>query len=138
MIAESLYLQCDPDGNQYVLLEEIVNHCRLPAAIKLSDQRVVHADKKTYLKRSTIGWQFCCQWKDGSRSWENLADLKESHPIENTKYAKVLGIDHEPAFNWWIPHVLKERDCIISLSRKRNPHYLKQSHKFGIELPKIQ
>jgi hypothetical protein len=26
MIAESLYLQFDPDGNQYVLLEEIVNH----------------------------------------------------------------------------------------------------------------
>jgi hypothetical protein len=26
LIAESLYLQCDPGGNQYVLLEEIVNH----------------------------------------------------------------------------------------------------------------
>jgi hypothetical protein len=26
MIAESLYLQCDPDGNQHVLLEEIVDH----------------------------------------------------------------------------------------------------------------
>jgi hypothetical protein len=26
MIAESLYLQCDPVGNQYLLLEEIVNH----------------------------------------------------------------------------------------------------------------
>ncbi len=26
MIAESLYLQCNPDGNQYVLLEEIVDH----------------------------------------------------------------------------------------------------------------
>ncbi len=25
-IAESLYLQCDPDGNQYVLLDEIVDH----------------------------------------------------------------------------------------------------------------
>jgi hypothetical protein len=26
MIAESLYSQCDPEGNQYVLLEEIVDH----------------------------------------------------------------------------------------------------------------
>ncbi len=25
-IAESLYSQCDPDGNQYVLLDEIVDH----------------------------------------------------------------------------------------------------------------
>jgi hypothetical protein len=61
MIAESLYYQCDPDGNQYVLLEEIVNHQRLPAAVKLTDQKIVHADGKTYLKHSTIGWQLCCQ-----------------------------------------------------------------------------
>ncbi len=100
MIAESLYLQCDPDGNQYVLLEEIMDHQRLPTAIKLSDQKNVHANGKTYLKRSTVGWQLCCQWEDGSMSWENLANLKESHPIETAKYAKILGIDHEPAFNW--------------------------------------
>ena len=41
MIAESLYSQCDPNGNQYVLLEEIVDHQRLPTAIKLSDQKNV-------------------------------------------------------------------------------------------------
>ncbi len=69
-------------------------------------------------------------------SWENLADLKESHPIETTKYAKILGVDHEPAFNWWVPHVLKKRDHIISLVREWNPHYLKRTHKLGIELPK--
>ena len=56
MIAESLYLQCDPKGNQYVLLEEIVDHQRLPTAIKLSDQKNAHANGKTHLKRSTIGW----------------------------------------------------------------------------------
>ena len=61
MIAESLYLQCDPNGNQYVLLEEIVDYRRLTTAIKLSDQKNVCANGKTYLKRSTIGWQLCCQ-----------------------------------------------------------------------------
>ncbi len=40
MIAESLYSQCDPDGNQYVLLEKIVDHQRLPTAIRLSDQKM--------------------------------------------------------------------------------------------------
>ncbi len=55
MIAESLYSQCDPDGNQCVLLEEIVNHQCLPTAIKLSDQKIVCADAKTYLKCSTVG-----------------------------------------------------------------------------------
>ncbi len=136
MIAESSYLQCDPEGNQYVLLEEIVDLRRLSAAVKLSDQKIVCADGKTYLKRSTIGWHFCCQLKDSSTSWENLADLKESHPIETAEYAKILGIDQEPAFNWWVPHGLRKRDRIISLVRKRNPRYLKRTHKFGIELLK--
>ncbi len=33
LIAESLFSQCDPYGNQYVLLDEIVDHRRLPTAI---------------------------------------------------------------------------------------------------------
>jgi hypothetical protein len=55
-----------------------------------------------YLKHTTIGWQLHCQWKDCSTSWVNLADLKESYPIETAEYAIILGIDHEPAFNWWV------------------------------------
>jgi hypothetical protein len=55
VIAESLYLQCDPNGNQYVVLEEIVDHQCLPTAIRLSDQKIICADGKTYLKHSTIG-----------------------------------------------------------------------------------
>jgi hypothetical protein len=101
-----------------------------------SDQKVVQPDRRTHLKRSTIGWQVCCQWKDGSISWKNLADLKESHPIETAEYAVTKDIDHEPTFNWWVPHVLKKRDRIISLVCKRTTRYLKRIHKFGIEVPK--
>ncbi len=57
MIAKSSYLQCDPDNNQYALLEEIVDHRCFPAAVKLSDQKIVRADGKTYLKCTTVGWQ---------------------------------------------------------------------------------
>jgi hypothetical protein len=88
------------------------------------------------MKCSTIGWQVCCQWKDGSTSWENLADLKESHPLEIAEYAVTQGIVHEPAFNWWVPHVLKKHDPIISLVHKLTTRYLKRTHKFGIEVPK--
>ncbi len=45
-------------------------------------------------------------------------------------------IDHEPAFNWWVPHLLKKRDRIISLVCKQTTRYLKRTHKFGIEVPK--
>jgi hypothetical protein len=46
------------------------------------------------------------------------------------------GLDHEPAFTWWVPHVLKKRDQIISLVRRGTTRYLKRTHKFGIEIPK--
>ena len=62
--------------------------------------------------------------------------LKESHSIEVAEYAKILGVDHKPAFNWWVPHLLKKRDHIISLVKKCNPRYLKQTHKIGMEVPK--
>jgi hypothetical protein len=136
MIAESLYSQCDPDGHEYILLDEIVDHTRTDSAIKLADQKVVRVNGRTYLRRSTIGWQLCCQWKDGPSSWTNLADLKESHPIKVAEYAKILGIDHEPALNWWVPHILRKRDRIISLVKKQNPRYPKKTHKFGIKVPK--
>jgi len=136
LIAQSMYAQCDPDGNQYVLLDTIIDYRRLDTAIRLSDQIVVRPNGRTYKRRNTIGWQLCCQWKDGSTSWENLADLKESHPIETSEFAVTAGIDHEPAFNWWVPHTLKKRDRIISMVKKRSARYLKRTHKFGIEMPK--
>jgi hypothetical protein len=61
MIAMSLHLQCDPDGNQYVLSEKIVYHRCLHSAVNLPDQKIVRANGKTYLKCTTVGWQLCCQ-----------------------------------------------------------------------------
>ena len=119
LIAEAMYAQCDPDGNQYVLLDSLVDHRCLDTAIQPADQKVVRPDGCTYMKQNTIGWQICCQWKDGSTSWENLSDLKESHPLEAAEYVATIGIDHEPAFNWWVPYVLKKRDRIISLVWKQ-------------------
>ena len=88
-----------------------------------------------YKKQNTLGWQLCCQWKDGLLSWEKLSDLKESHPLETAEYAVTMGIDHEPAFNWWVPHVPRKRNQIISAVAKRSARFLKRTHKFGIEKP---
>ena len=48
-----------------------------------------------------------------------------------------MYIDTEPTFNYWVPHTLKKRDSIISLVKKRHTRYMKKTHKFGIEMPKI-
>ena len=70
---------------------------------------------RTYYRRSTAGWKLCCQWKDGSTSWTKLSDLKESHTIETDDYAVAQVIEGEPAFNYWVPHVIKKSANIISL-----------------------
>jgi hypothetical protein len=45
------------------------------------------------------------------------------------------GVDHEPAFKWWVKHFLKKRERIISLVKQHQTQYLKRTHKFGIEIP---
>jgi hypothetical protein len=136
MIAQAMYAQCDPDGNQYMLLDQLIDHRKKDNAISLSEQIVQCDNGRTYRRKTTTGWQICCQRIDGSTTWENLSDLKESHPIETAEYAVSRKIDHEPAFKWWVQHFLKKRDRIISLVKRRNTRYLKRTHKFGIEVPK--
>ncbi len=99
LIAKAMYAQCAPDWNQYVLLDSLIDHRHLDKAIQPTNQKVVHLNRRTYMRCNTIGWQLCCQWKDGSTLWENLSDLKESHPLETAESAMTFAIDHEPAFN---------------------------------------
>ena len=135
MIATNMYAQCDPDGNQYGLLDSIINFRRSTTALCYAYQNTKKRGR-TYYRRSTAGWQLCCQWKYGSTSWTKLSDLKESHPIETAEFAVYQGIDGGPSFNWWLPHVIKKRVHIISLLKKRSMCYLKKNHKFGFEVPK--
>jgi hypothetical protein len=62
--------------------------------------------------------------------------LKEWHPVQVAEFAIATGIADEPAFNWWVTCVLKKRDWIISLVKRRSARFHKRTHKFGIELPK--
>ena len=85
------------------------------------------------MRQTTKGWHLCVEGKDGTTSWERLAYLKESNPIEVAEYAVAHGIDGEAAFAWWVPFTLKRRNRIIAAVNKR---YHKRTHKFGIEIPK--
>jgi hypothetical protein len=79
------------------------------------------------------GWHLCVEWKDGTTSWERLADLKESNPVEVAEYATTKNLHDESAFSWWVPLVLKKRNRIIATVKNR---YHKHTHKFGIQVPK--
>ena len=67
---------------------------------------------------------------------EEAVRVKESHPVQRAEFTVAQGTNHEPAFNWWIKHVLNKRDRTIASIRKWQTRYLKRSQKFGIELPK--
>ena len=70
------------------------------------------------MRKTTAGWHLCVLWKDGSTSWEWLADLKESYPVQVAEYAVAQGLDHEPAFAWWGLYVLKKCNRIIAAIQK--------------------
>ena len=60
-IAQNIYAQCDPDGNKYVLLESLIDFRRSTTALCYADQKVNRDDGRTYMCRSTAGWQVCAQ-----------------------------------------------------------------------------
>ena len=97
VIAESMYAQCYADGNEYLLLDVLVDYQKNNKAISLTDQKITVWERPV-TRRTTAGWQLYCQWKDGPTSWEKLSDLKESHPMQTAEFAVAKGIDHEPAF----------------------------------------
>jgi hypothetical protein len=50
-----------------------------------ADMYIKHGSN-TQFRKITKGWHLCVEWKDGSMSWEHLADLKESNPVEVDEY----------------------------------------------------
>ena len=113
-------------------MDSIVDHRKDGHAVEKADM-YIQAGSNRHLRKMTKGWYLCVEWKDGTTSWEKLADLKESYPVQVAEYATAQGIADEPAFVWWVPYVLSKRDRIIAAVSKR---YHKQTHKFGIKIPK--
>ena len=79
----------------------------------MADKEVIIKGRKC-LKKTTKGWYLCCNWKDGTSTWERLVDLKESNPIEVAGYTVAQDIAHQPAFAWWVPFTLKKKKSITS------------------------
>ena len=127
-----MYAQCDIEGNQYSVIDHIVDH-RKDNKVVGKDNQHVTLNGKTYKEKTTRGWQLCIEWKDKSTSWERLSDMKESYPVDVAENAEATGISDEPAFSWWTTHVLKKRQRIIAVVNKT---YHKMTHQFPIKVPK--
>ena len=128
MIAENMWAQCGLDGKQHILLESIIDHKMDEHAVKHTDQ-LVYVNGLWHLCKMTKGAHLCVQWKDGRTSWERLANLKESYPIEVAKFAVSRGLDHKPAFAWWVVFTLRRRNRIIA---PVNKWYTKMNYQYRI------
>ncbi len=105
-IVESMCSQCDTNGNMYLLLDTFIDFQKTDKAISLDKQTWTDSTGRVQCTKSTARWRICCQWCDGSTSWQDLSLLKELHLIKTAKFAASQGISDEPAFNWWVPHIL--------------------------------
>jgi hypothetical protein len=134
-IAEVMYAQCNVDGNKYILFDCIVDHKKNNKALTSKTQPMSHNGKEC-MRRTTVGWYLCVQWFEGSTSWQNFKDLKETYPLQLAEYTVAQGIKKKPAFNWWVLFVLKKRKRIIKSVKGKEAKYLKRCIKFGIEVPR--
>jgi hypothetical protein len=62
-----------------------------------------------------------------------MKDVKNSYPVQLAGYATQRRIAGEPAFAWWIRHVLNKKNRIIA---KLKTKYWARTHKFGVKIPK--
>jgi hypothetical protein len=132
VIEENMYTQCDIEGRQYNLMEGIIDHKTDGRAVAPADMYIKHGSNNK-VRKTIKGWHLCAEWKDGTTSWERLADLKESNPVEVAEYAAIKSLLDTPAFVYRASHVLKKRTRISVTVTKR---YHKRTQKFGIEVPK--
>ena len=132
LLMENLYSQVDEDGAQYQIFNGIIDHQKTDEALSPSQGHYInkHGVKKRVI--TTKGWKVKVQWDNDTSSWLPLADVKESHPIELAEYAVSRKIHEEPAFAWWVTHVLKKRQRVIKQVKHRA---LKRDVKFGIKVP---
>ena len=134
IIAENMLTQVDLDGYSLSLMDSIIDHQRDPSqAIPMEDKYITTKSGQKRLRKTTKGWKLLIKWKDRSKVWFNLADMKEAHPVETAEYARARGISNEPAFAWWVPYTLRKREVILAGVKNR---IRKTTPKYGIEIPK--
>jgi len=69
IIAEHIYSQVDGEGYTQYMLNEIVDHNKDSTTDPKEDGLITTKAGRKLPKRTTKGWQFLCQWNDGTTSW---------------------------------------------------------------------
>ena len=133
VIAENLFSQVNDDGYAVMTLSDIIGHRTDGNEVQESDAYITSSNGTKRRKETTVGHHLLLQWKDGTSTWNELKDVKDSYPVELAQYAVENKLDKLPAFAWWVPYVLRKRKSIIKQLKSK---YWCRTHKYGIRLPK--
>ena len=95
VIAHNMFAQCNSKGNTYSypvssITEKMTLQLKRRICISNTGQICIRGKPQKE-------WSPCVEWKDGSTSWEHLANLKESNPVEVADFTTAHGLDTEPA-----------------------------------------
>ena len=100
VIAENMLTRVDSEGFSTTLMEGIVDcHKAESVAVTKVDKYVYTKSGQWHLRKMTAGWDMLVRLKGQTESWIKLSDMKESHPVETVEFAKLKGINDEPAFS---------------------------------------
>ena len=99
LIAENLYSLTYTGGNEFLLLNDILDHISTNKTVKTAYTFKVDPSKRKY-KKTMAGWELLVEWADKThpQSWIYLKDIKELYPIQDEDYANAKGILGQPAF----------------------------------------
>ena len=126
--------QVDLDGYSLSLMDSIIDHCKDPSqAIPIEDKYITTKSGQRRLQKTTKGWKLHIKWKDKSKAWINLADMKEVHLVETAEYVRTRGISNEAAFAWWVPYTLRKREVILAAVKNQ---IRRTTHKYGVKIPR--
>lgn len=133
-IVEAMLTNVDEEGHTLTHKKEIIDHWHDASAVKADDGGYIYTNggvKKP--RRTTKGWELCCDLHGGGTEWIDLKTLKEAYPIQVAKYAVANKFVSKLAFGWWVPYTLRKRDCILMAVKRRA--MMRKTEKFGIKVP---
>ena len=123
VIAPNMLSQCDLDGNQFLLMESIVDYKVTDEALLKPSETHVTIQGKCHQRKMTKDCLICAKWWDSSTSWEKLSSLKRSYSVEVAEYSVAQGINHQPAFCWRVAMFCTSKT--VSLLRSINVTIIK-------------
>ena len=81
-----MYSQIDHEGHSQPLLKSIIDYKKDSHDVPKSDMYIYTRSGQRCLRQTTTGWKLLVQFCDGSEQWIPLKVLKETNPVDVTKF----------------------------------------------------